>query len=122
MQLIVDFMLLAASGAAAIYCFVLSARLRKLNDMRGGLGAGIASMTVALEETRRMLAQSRDAHKEAEESLKALIEEAERAAAELFELVEPLLAAADQTADAASGPRGRPTSAARAARERDIAA
>ncbi|MEZ5917899.1 MAG: hypothetical protein R3C40_10135 [Parvularculaceae bacterium] len=38
MELIVNLVLLATSGAAAVYCYILSIRLKKLNDTRAGLG------------------------------------------------------------------------------------
>lgn len=99
MQLIVDFMLLAASAAAAIYCFILSGKLKKLNDLRSGLGASIASMSLTLEQTRRMLDESKSAQREAEENLSALIDEAGRITVELSELVETILETAELAAE-----------------------
>lgn len=99
MQIIVDFMLLAASAAAAIYCFVLSGKLKKLNDVRTGLGASIATMSATLDETRRMLAESKCVQREAEENLKTLVKDATRTAEELSELVETILEAADLAAE-----------------------
>lgn len=99
MQMIVDFMLLAASAAAAVYCFILSGKLKKLNDLRSGLGASIASMSLTLEKTRRMLDDSKSAQREAEEVLRGLIEDASRTTVELSELVETILEAAERAAD-----------------------
>jgi hypothetical protein len=99
MEMIIDFALLAASAAATIYCFVLSGRLQKLNNMRTGLGAGIAAMSAALDETRRMLAESKAVQRAAEENLEALIKDAGNAATELSELVEALLVTAESAAE-----------------------
>jgi Mg2+/Co2+ transporter CorB len=99
MQMIVDFMLLAASAAAAIYCLVLSGKLKKPNDMRSGLGASIAAMSVTLEQTRKMLAEAKNAQREAEENLQTLINDAGKTAAELSDLVEAILDAADFAVD-----------------------
>ena len=99
MQAIVDFILLAASAAAAIYCFVLSARLKKLNDLRSGLGAGIPSMSVTLKQTRDMLEATKKISLESEAKLKTLLEDASRLAPELADLLEAIIEAGDQAAD-----------------------
>jgi hypothetical protein len=99
MQMIVDFMLLAASVSAAIYCFVLSGKLKRLNDMRSGLGASIASMSVTLEQMRRMLDESKEAQREAEQTLEALITDASRTAIELSDLVETVLETSERAAE-----------------------
>lgn len=99
MQAIVDFILLAASAAAAIYCFVLSARLKKLNDIRSGLGAGIASMSVTLEQTKAMLEATKKISLESESKLKSLLDDAARLAPELADLLDAVIEAGDQAAD-----------------------
>ncbi len=98
MQMIIDFVLLAASAAAAIYCFVLSARLKRLNDIRSGLGASIASMSVTLDEAKRILEDTRRANIEGETKLRILIDDAERFAPELADLLDALVEAADGAA------------------------
>ena len=55
MRLVFDLVLLMASGAATVYCFVLSRRLSRLNDTKSGLGASIASMSQALDQTQQTL-------------------------------------------------------------------
>jgi DNA anti-recombination protein RmuC len=98
MQMIVDFVLLAASAAAAIYCFVLSARLKRLNDVRGGLGATIASMSATIEQTREMLEDTKQVSRAGEKKLRDLIEDAERLAPEIADLVDALAEAAETAA------------------------
>jgi chromosome segregation ATPase len=90
MDMIVDFILLAASGAAAVYCFVLSKRLKKLNDMKNGLGASIASMSQTLDQTQQVLALAKRSSVESIERLSALLEEAERLTPELSQLMDAL--------------------------------
>jgi chromosome segregation ATPase len=90
MNMIVDFILLAASGAAAVYCFVLSKRLKKLNDMKNGLGASIASMSQTLDQTQQVLALAKRSSVESIERLSALLEEAERLTPELSQLMDAL--------------------------------
>jgi len=97
MQLIFDFILLAASAAAAVYCFVLSARLKKLNDVRSGLGASVVSMSAMLDQTRLTLEQSKRATVETEQRLRAVIEHAEKIAPE----IEILLDAVAESAESA---------------------
>jgi hypothetical protein len=97
MQLIFDFILLAASAAAAVYCFVLSARLKKLNDVRSGLGASVVSMSAMLDQTRLTLEQSKRATMETEQRLRAVIEHAEKIAPE----IEILLDAVAESAESA---------------------
>lgn len=99
MQTIVDFMLLAASASAAVYCFMLSGKLKKLNDLRSGLGASIASMSLSLEQTRRMLDETKISQRQAEENLRTLIEDAGRTASELSDLVDAII----ETAELAAG-------------------
>lgn len=90
MQLIVDFILLAASGAATVYCFVLSRRLAKLNDMKNGIGASIASMSQALDQTQQVLALAKSSSLEGVQRLTALLEDAERVGPEIRELIDAL--------------------------------
>ena len=52
MALVVDFLLLAASGTAGLYCFVLSRRLKGLTNASGGLGAGVAALAQSAEEMK----------------------------------------------------------------------
>ncbi|MFZ5616646.1 MAG: hypothetical protein ACOZAA_04910 [Pseudomonadota bacterium] len=100
MQLIVDFILLAASGAATIYCFVLSRRLAKLNDMKNGIGASIASMSQALDQTQQVLALAKGSSLEGVQRLTALLEDAERVGPEIRQLIDALgELAADATDD-----------------------
>ena len=52
MQLIADGLLLATALTAALYCIVLSRRLRRLTDAQSGIGTQIRELTRVLEETR----------------------------------------------------------------------
>ncbi len=90
MQLIVDFILLAASGVATIYCFVLSRRLSRLNDMKNGIGASIATMSQALDQTQQVLAFAKSSSLEGVQRLTAVLEEAERVGPEINKLLDAL--------------------------------
>lgn len=65
MDLIADGLLLIAAVVASIYCLVLSKRLRRLNQMDGGLGKAIATMSSQVEEMSKALATSRKATEKA---------------------------------------------------------
>lgn len=59
MDLISDILLMAGSFGAAIYCYVLSTRLKRFTTLETGMGGAIAvlsaqvdDMTVALEKAR----------------------------------------------------------------------
>lgn len=65
MDLIADGLLLIAAVVASIYCLVLSKRLRRLNQMDGGLGKAIATMSTQVEEMSKALATSRKATEKA---------------------------------------------------------
>ena len=45
-----DAILLLVSGAAGLYCFILSRRLKALQDMKTGIGASILAMTNAIAQ------------------------------------------------------------------------
>jgi len=59
MDLIADGLLIATALTAALYCLVLSQRLRRLTDARAGVGAQIAELSRVLEETRAAVADTR---------------------------------------------------------------
>lgn len=98
MQMIVDFTLLAASIAAGIYCFVLSGRLKKLNDVRSGFGATVASMSEMLDQTRVTLEQTKRVNQESETRLRLLVQDAERIAPEIESLLDVMTEAAEAAA------------------------
>ncbi|GGD17558.1 hypothetical protein [Aquisalinus flavus] len=48
---IVDIVLLLVSGSACLYCWLLSKRLKALQDLKKGLGASIVSLSEAISKT-----------------------------------------------------------------------
>ena len=99
MGLVFDLILLMASGAATIYCFVLSRRLSRLNDTKNGLGASIASMSQALDQTQQALTFARTSSIDAIQKLAGALEEAERVRPEIAQLIDELSALAELTVD-----------------------
>lgn len=90
MSVIVDLILLLASGVATIYCFVLSRRLSRLNDTKNGIGASIASMTHALDQTQQVMAIARNSSLVSIQELTTILEEAERIRPEIKALLEQI--------------------------------
>lgn len=99
MGLVFDLILLMASGAATVYCFVLSRRLTRLNDTKNGLGASIASMSQALDQTQQALTFARTSSIDAVQKLASSLEEAERVRPEIAKLIEELSALAELMVD-----------------------
>lgn len=85
-DLILDFLLLAASGVACFYCFMLSRRLKKLTSAEKGLGAGIAALSQSAEEVRIAVATSKAGADQAAARLETLLARAEQKASELTAL------------------------------------
>lgn len=88
MNMIVDIVLLAVSGAAAFYCAVLHRRLGKLMDVDKGLGVGIASMSAALDETRGVLQFAQESCRRSIDELAPMLERAGADCARLSELTD----------------------------------
>lgn len=115
MELIADGLLLIATMVAALYCLVLSRRLRRLTQMEGGLGKAIKTMSTQVEEMKTALATSQKATAKAVGDLDARLLASKAAAAQL----EATAAAADDIivtlrdaashAEAASKPAPRKT-------------
>ncbi|WP_112873026.1 hypothetical protein [Paracoccus endophyticus] len=79
LDLAVDIALAAFGAVLAAFCFVLSARLRRLNDLETGLGGAIAVMTA---EVNRLEAAIGGAKAEATAATRALATQIERARTE----------------------------------------
>lgn len=59
MELISDGLLLATALTAAVYCIILSRRLRRLTDSGEGIAAQIAALDAALGETKAAMTETR---------------------------------------------------------------
>ncbi|WP_340108172.1 hypothetical protein [Pikeienuella sp. HZG-20] len=95
MELIADGLLLIASMVAALYCLILSRRLRRLTRMEGGLGKAITTMSTQVDEMKAVLSTSQKATAKAIGDLDARLAAAKTAAAKL----EATAAAADDAAE-----------------------
>jgi len=87
MALIADGLLIATCFTTAIYCFVLSRRLRRLSNTEVGIGRQIKALNKALEETRGALGEIRTTAGGASERLARDVATAHRQATQLARLI-----------------------------------
>ncbi|MBL4620398.1 MAG: hypothetical protein JKX88_09925 [Marinicaulis sp.] len=90
MALIIDFLLLAASGTACLYCWILSKRLKALTSSDSGIQTGIAALSQSAEEMQGAMAETKDTAAATVTKLEALIAESEKKIPELQELIEQI--------------------------------
>lgn len=90
MELIADILLLAGALGASFYCFVLSRRLRRFNDLENGVGAAIASLSKQVDGMSSSLKSAQTAARESTGSLRELTERADTTAKRLELLVASL--------------------------------
>lgn len=83
MQMIADILLTAGAFAAAFYCYVLSARLRRFQTLEGGLGGAIAVLSAQVDDMTRALDRARSAAEVQSTTLGDLTQRGEAAAARL---------------------------------------
>lgn len=88
MEMIVNFMLLAASGAATFYCFILSRKLEALKSTEKGLGATIATMSHTVDQARSTVALAKESSAESVAELTPLIEETKEILPQLTEMID----------------------------------
>ena len=89
MNLISDILMSSGAFAAAIYCYVLSARLRKFTTLESGMGGAIAVLSAQVDDMTKALDRARGAATGSAASLDGLTIRAEAVAAR----IELLLAA-----------------------------
>ena len=99
MALIVDFLLLAASGAACFYCWVLSKRLKALTSTKDGISTGIATLSQSTEDMQSAIAESKKATEDSAAHLTGLIEQSEQQIPELQKLLKQIAEISTQTVD-----------------------
>lgn len=100
MELISEMLLIAGAFSAALYCYILSRRLARIQTLEGGLGGAIAVLSAQVDDMTRALDRARAAAEVQSESLEALVGRGEAAAARL----EMLIAALHDLPDPASAP------------------
>ncbi len=99
MEMTFDAILLLVSGAAGLYCFILSRRLRALQDMKTGLGASIISMTTAISQLKAASEESKFQTSAVSTQLKILLKDAEKKISHMQKLNKTLKETATETKD-----------------------
>jgi hypothetical protein len=90
MELIADILLVAGSFGAAVYCYVLSTRLKQFTTLETGMGGAIAVLSAQVDDMTVALEQARGAANGSAESLEALTARGEAVARRLELLVASL--------------------------------
>lgn len=90
MTLIADILLIAGALGSAIYCIVLSRRLKKFNDLEHGVGGAVALMSTQVDDMTKTLSQAQGAAISSTSSLLELTKRAEESAQHLELLVASL--------------------------------
>lgn len=88
--MIADVLLMAGSFGAAIYCYVLSARLKRFTTLESGMGGAIAVLSAQVDDMTVALEQARGAANGSATSLEALTARGETVARKLELLVASL--------------------------------
>lgn len=88
MSLIADGLLIATCLTAAIYCYVLSRRLKQFSDTGDGIGQQILQLNTALEETRSAMKEAQGSAKKASDALAREVTEARKMAKKLDDLLQ----------------------------------
>lgn len=83
MELIADILMTAGTFGAAIYCYVLSSRLKKFTALESGMGSAIAVLSVQVDDMTRALEGARGAAHAQADGLRAQTARAEAVAAQL---------------------------------------
>jgi len=87
MGLIADILLVAGALGATFYCFVLSRRLAKFNNLERGVGGAVAVLSAQVDDMTKALGSAEVAAKSSTSSLDDLTERAEGVARRLELLV-----------------------------------
>jgi len=108
MQMIADILLVAGAFGAGIYCFVLSRRLNRFNDLEKGVGGAVAVLSAQVDDLTRTLETARNTASASTGSLEQLTGRAEDVAKRLELLVASMHDLPDGD-DAAAGTRNGKT-------------
>lgn len=111
MAFVADILMSAGAFAAAIYCYVLSGRLKRFQTLEGGMGGAIAVLSAQVDDMTRALDKAQGAANGSAAGLQALTARAEAVAARLELLVASMHDIPDSDAAAAQPPVAPPPTA-----------
>lgn len=89
MDIMADILLAAGAFGAGIYCFVLSRRLTRFNDLEKGVGGAVAVLSAQVDDLEKALADARRTATEASGRLEETTRRAEQTARQLELLMAP---------------------------------
>ena len=111
MKLIADILMIAGTCGAALYCYVLAARLKQFSTLETGMGGAIAVLSAQVDDMTRALEKASAAAKSSASDLAGLTGRAEAVSAKLelllasmHDLPEPSIAS-NVESDATNGER-----------------
>ena len=119
MSLIADIFLIAGALGAAIYCVVLSRRLRRFTDLEKGVGGAVAVLSAQVDDMTKALQSAQSSAAATSGTLDGLTSRAEDAARRL-ELLVASMHDLPATEKPAEKPTGEAETFAAAPAERDI--
>jgi hypothetical protein len=90
MGMIADILMAAGAFGAAVYCYVLSGRLKKFTTLENGMGGAIAVLSAQVDDMTKALERARATAGASAGGLEAQVQRAEVAAAKLELLVASL--------------------------------
>jgi hypothetical protein len=115
MQLAADVLMILGALGAALYCIVLSKRLKRFSDLENGVGGAIAVLSAQVDDMTKSLESARKIAQSSAVSLDGVTERAEAASrrlellmASLHDLPEERLSAAVAGARGAAAARAQP--------------
>ena len=83
MNLIADFLLAAGAFSTAVYCLVLSRRLKRFTTLETGMGGAIAVLSAQVDDMTKALERARSSAQSSSGALEEQVSRAETAAARL---------------------------------------
>lgn len=83
MQFISDILLGAAALGAMAYCYILSRRLKRFNQLETGMGGAIAVLSAQVDDMTKALARAQATAGHSADELRQLTERAEKGAEKL---------------------------------------
>lgn len=83
MNVIADFLLAAGAFTTAVYCLVLSRRLKRFTTLETGMGGAIAVLSAQVDDMTKALERARNSAQSSSSGLEDQVRRAEAAAARL---------------------------------------
>ncbi|THD73804.1 hypothetical protein E7681_09310 [Thalassobius vesicularis] len=87
MEFVADLLLVAGALGAGVYCFVLSRRLSRFNDLENGIGGAVAVLSSQVDDLTQTLTSAQKVAESSTVSLDDLTDRAEQVARRLELLV-----------------------------------